>query len=75
MVDIDYEKLLTEYPFLTYLIYGGNEYIGVIQNVDDVLTTMYDYGALNNLEEKQHFIKFYSLYVNLYLLLFLEDFF
>jgi len=56
MVDIDYEKLLTEYPFLTYLIYGGNEYIGVIQNVDDVLTTMYDYGALNNLEEKQHFL-------------------
>jgi len=56
MVDIDYEKLLTEYPFITYLIYGGNEYIGVIQNVDDVLTTMYDYGALNNLEEKQHFL-------------------
>jgi len=56
MVDIDYEKLLTEYPFLTYLIYGGNEYIGVIQNVDDILTTMYDYGALNNLEEKQHFL-------------------
>jgi len=56
MVDIDYEKLLTEYPFLTYLIYGGNEYIGVIQNVDDVLTTMYDYGALNNLEEKRHFL-------------------
>ncbi len=28
----------------------------MIQNVDDVLTTMYDYGALNNLEEKQHFL-------------------
>jgi|TARA_R110000823_G_C15810765_1_gene488192 hypothetical protein len=57
MVEVDYEKLLTEYPFLTYLIYGGNEYIGVIQNVDDILTTMYDYGALKNLEEKQHFLK------------------
>lgn len=56
MVEVDYEKLLTEYPFLTYLIYGGNEYIGVIQNVDDILTTMYDYGALKNLEEKQHFL-------------------
>ena len=57
MVESDYEKLLTEYPFLTYLIYGGNEYIGVIQNVDDILTTIYDYGALKNLEVKQHFLK------------------
>jgi hypothetical protein len=57
MVESDYEKLLTEYPFLTYLIYGGNEYIGVIQNVDDILTTIYNYGALKNLEVKQHFLK------------------
>jgi hypothetical protein len=56
MVEPDYEKLLTEYPFLTYLIYGGNEYIGVIQNTDDVLTTMYDYGSLRNLNEKQRFL-------------------
>jgi len=56
MVEPDYEKLLTEYPFLTYLIYGGNEYIGVIQNADDILTTMYDYGLLRNLEEKQRFL-------------------
>ena len=55
MVEVDYEKLLTEYPFLTYLIYGGNEYIGVIQNVDDILTTMYDYGALKKLRRKTAF--------------------
>ena len=46
MVEADYENLLTNYPFLTYLIYGGNEYIGVIQNVDDIVTTIYDYGLL-----------------------------
>jgi len=56
MVEPDYEKLLTDYPFLTYLIYGGNEYIGVIQNVDDVLTTIYDYGLIRNIEEKQRFL-------------------
>jgi|TARA_R110000803_G_scaffold196739_1_gene260137 hypothetical protein len=57
MVDIDYEKLLTDYPFLTYLIYGNNEYIGIIQNVDDIVTTIYDYGALKSVEEKQIFLK------------------
>ena len=57
MVDIDYENLLTNYPFLTYLIYGGNEYIGVIQNVDDIVTTIYDYGLLKNTEQKQLFLK------------------
>ena len=57
MVEVDYEKLLTNYPFLTYLIYGGNEYIGVIQNVDDTITTIYDYGSLRSTEEKTYFLK------------------
>ena len=57
MVEPDYEKLLTDYPFLTYLIYGGNEYIGVIQNVDDVLTTIYDYGLIRSIDEKQRFLE------------------
>jgi len=57
MVDIDYEKLLTDYPFLTYLIYGENEYIGIIQNVDDIVTTIYDYSALQSIEEKQLFLQ------------------
>ena len=57
MVEVDYEKLLTNYPFLTYLIYGGNEYIGVIQNVDDTITTIYDYGSLKSTEEKKYFLE------------------
>jgi len=57
MVEPDYEKLLTDYPFLTYLIYGGNEYIGVIQNVDDIVTTMYDYGKLRDREQKKLFLE------------------
>lgn len=57
MVEPDYEKLLQQYPFLTYLIYGGNEYIGVIQNLDEVITTIYDYGALRTVEQKQQFLE------------------
>ena len=57
MVEPNYEKLLQQYPFLTYLIYGGNEYIGVIQNLDEVITTIYDYGALRTVEQKQQFLE------------------
>ena len=53
MVEPDYTELLEKYPFLTYLVYGGNDYIGVIQNLDEVITTIYDYGALRTLEQKQ----------------------
>ena len=57
MVEPDYTELLKKYPFLTYLVYGGNEYIGVIQNLDEVITTIYDYGALKTLEQKQQFLE------------------
>jgi len=57
MDEPNYEQLLKKYPFLTYLIYGGNEYIGVIQNLDEVITTIYDYGALRTLEQKQQFLE------------------
>lgn len=57
MVEPDYTELLKKYPFLTYLVYGGNDYIGVIQNLDEVITTIYDYGALRTLEQKQQFLE------------------
>ncbi len=57
MDEPNYQQLLKQYPFLTYLVYGGNEYIGVIQNLDEVITTIYDYGALRTLEQKQQFLE------------------
>jgi uncharacterized protein YqgQ len=57
MDEPNYQQLLKKYPFLTYLVYGGNEYIGVIQNLDEVITTIYDYGALRTLEQKQQFLE------------------
>lgn len=55
-MELNYTQLLEQYPFLTYLVYGGNEYIGVVQNVDDLITTIYDYGALKSLEQKNQFL-------------------
>ena len=55
MEDI-YKKLVAEYPFLSFVTYGGNEYIGIIQNSDDVITTIYDYAALRSIEQKSLFL-------------------
>ena len=50
------KKLLDQYPFITYLIYGGNEYIGIIQNSDEQITTIYDYGSLKTADQKKRFL-------------------
>jgi hypothetical protein len=52
------KQLLSQYPFLTYLIYGGNEYIGIIQNSDEQITTMYDFGSLRSADQKRKFLDF-----------------
>lgn len=57
MTETEYTQLLDQYPFLTYLTYGKTEYIGIIQNVDDVVTTIYDYGALRSSQQKLDFIR------------------
>tara|TARA_B110000259_G_C13875109_1_gene346477 strand:- start:232 stop:654 length:423 start_codon:yes stop_codon:yes gene_type:complete len=56
LVDIDYKALLDQYPFLSLLTYGGNEYVGIIQNLDDNITTIYDYGLLKTEQQKVLFI-------------------
>lgn len=49
-------KLLDQYPFISFLTYGGNDYIGIIQNFDEIITTIYDYGALRTLDQKTRFL-------------------
>lgn len=51
-MELEYQKLLDKYPFLSFLTYGGNEYIGIIQNLDDVITSIYDFGVLKTSEQK-----------------------
>lgn len=52
-----YKELLDNYPFISYVTYGGVDYIGVIQNADAVVTTIYDYGVLKTLEQKQRYLE------------------
>ena len=52
MEEIDKAILLKEHPYISLITYGGNEYIGIIQNVDDTITTIYDYGVLTTEPQK-----------------------
>lgn len=51
-----YKQLLAQYPFISYITYGGNDYIGIIQNFDEVITTLYDFGQLKDAEVKKLFL-------------------
>ena len=50
------KQLLDQYPYLTLLTYGGNEYVGIIQNADEQITTIYDYAGLKTAEQKVLFL-------------------
>ena len=41
-----FDKLAEKYPFITLCVYANVEYVGIIQNRDDTVTTIYDFGAL-----------------------------
>lgn len=56
-MDIDIKKLLEQYPYLTYIVYGGNDYVGIVQNADEQITTIYDYGSLKTPEQKTKFLE------------------
>jgi len=51
------QKLSDQHPYLTIISYGGNEYIGIVQNVDDFITTIYDFTVLKTDEQKLMFLQ------------------
>ena len=46
MVNEFFQKLSANHPFITVCTYANLEYVGIIQNKDDVVTTLYDYGSI-----------------------------
>jgi hypothetical protein len=51
-----FDKLAERYPFITLCTYAGNEYVGVVQNRDDLVTTIYDFGTIQDIELKKQFL-------------------
>ena len=52
-----YKHLLSQYPYLSHITYGGNDYIGIVQNSDEVITTLYDFGLLKDEALKRLFLE------------------
>lgn len=52
-----YQELLDQYPFLTVISYAGKEYLGIMQNIDTHIASMYIYDRLSTIEEKQLFLE------------------
>jgi len=52
-----FAKLAEKYPFITLCVYANTEYVGIIQNQDDAITTIYDFGSIQGLVEKQRFLE------------------
>jgi hypothetical protein len=44
-------------PFISVLTYGGNEYIGIIINQDQNVTSFYDLNAIKTSQEKEEFLE------------------
>ena len=51
------DKLAEKYPFITLCVYASTEYVGIIQNQDDAITTIYDFGAIADADLKRHFLE------------------
>ena len=52
-----HQKLLDEYPFLTVIEYAGKEYLGIVQNIDSHVASVYIYERLANTSERVKFLQ------------------
>jgi hypothetical protein len=43
-------------------VYATTEYVGIIQNQDDAITTIYDFGAIQDLEIKRQFLELANIW-------------
>ena len=57
-----FTKLTEKYPFITLCVYAGSEYVGVVQNRDDLVTTIYDFGSVQELETKKLFLELANIW-------------
>jgi hypothetical protein len=57
MINDFFQKLSESHPFITVCTYANTEYVGIIQNRDDTVTTFYDYGGIVHGELKTMFLE------------------
>jgi len=55
-------RLADKYPFISWCQYADAEYVGIIQNRDDTVTTIYDFAALIKQQDKLDFLELGSVW-------------
>lgn len=51
------EEIRANFPFISVVHYGGVEYVGIVINQDQFVTSIYDYEALRTADEKRDFLE------------------
>jgi len=51
------KEIEENYPFISVVTYGGTEYVGIITNQDQFVTSMLVYSNLRSLQEKKRFLE------------------
>ena len=51
------KEIEENYPFISVVTYGGSEYVGIITNQDQFVTSMLVYSNLRSLDEKKRFLE------------------
>ena len=52
-----FERLTSLHPFITVCSYANQDYVGIVQNRDEMITTIYDYGAILDAVIKEKFLE------------------
>jgi hypothetical protein len=51
------KEIQENFPFLSVVTYGGQEFVGIIINQDSTVTSMYVYTNLRSTEEQKYFLE------------------
>ena len=51
------EQIEDDFPFITVITYGNHEYVGIIINQDNNITSIYDYNILKGEDHKKAFLE------------------
>ncbi len=52
-----FKKLSDNHPFITVCHYASQDYVGIVQNRDDIVTSIYDYGSIVEIGLKEKFLE------------------
>jgi Na+-transporting NADH:ubiquinone oxidoreductase subunit NqrA len=51
------ENIQENFPFISIIVYGGKEYVGIIINQDQYVTSIYDYEQIRSEDDRKLFLE------------------